>query len=119
MKRGWEGYEEGWGGVRRFLKARTLNLTLPIPRTQTLVMNAIVEHLSEPTGSQDFFTLSGRDPDSKQREVASLVELMACCCIGMNSSTERLAQRLLPPELCLSLLAEPDHPVKLVTPLYP
>lgn len=59
---------------------------------------------------QDYFRINGHTPVGRQRAVASLVELMACCCIGRNSSTEVAAEALLPHEQASLSLSRPPSP---------
>lgn len=87
---------------------------LPIARTQTLVMNALVDQQSDVL--QAYMDINGTYHIDDQRKVAAVVHLMAQCCVGLNSSTEAPAQGLLSLDQTLKVLAlsEEDSPLPLM-----
>eukprot|EP00667_Euglena_gracilis_P000060 EG_transcript_60 len=94
-----------------FLRDVTVVGGLPIARTQTLVMNALVEQHSDLV--QSYVTVTGQAPWATQQAAAAVVQLMAQCCVGLNSSTEAPAQGFLSLEQSMRILAETDHPLPL------
>ena len=60
-----------------FLKALTVSAGMPFARNQTIVMNALVDTLSQDK-NHDFFFINGQLIQPRQQEAASVVELMVC-----------------------------------------
>uniref|UniRef100_A0A7S1IMD9 RyR/IP3R Homology associated domain-containing protein n=1 Tax=Eutreptiella gymnastica TaxID=73025 RepID=A0A7S1IMD9_9EUGL len=94
------------------LKSMVIVEDMPVTRNQVLVMNAMVEQLSNhlQTMLQNF---DKRTNESLQLHTSSLVDLAALCCMGFNSTTEDPAQGMVPLGCALQVLAETEYSLPL------
>ena len=89
-----------------FLKEVAVSAGLPIARNQTMIMNHLIDQQTERL-QEGLHTNLAELTEFEQKKEAALVDLIADCCAGFNSSTESPAQGFLSLNGNLDILRNP------------